>query len=131
MNEHVRGELVEDGPRRRPLARWAASSPVEEVIELVPAIGRLTAAAWLRSAVLGVEAGVKVGARVVRVVLPPDAIAFGQELGSALRDYTQGTSRHHGDRPAPARAFAPGVRGQTGRLVASPRRRPPAPIGRA
>jgi hypothetical protein len=89
VNEHVRGELVQDGTRRWPPARWPASSPVEEVIELVPAIGRLTAAAWLRSAVWGVEAGVKLGARVVRVVVPSDAIAFGQELGSALRAYAQ------------------------------------------
>jgi hypothetical protein len=89
MNEHVRGELVEDRSRRWPPAHWSASSPVEEVIELVPTIGRLTAAAGLRSAVWGVETGVKVGVRVVRVVVPSDAIAFGQELGSALRAYAQ------------------------------------------
>ncbi|MBV9335492.1 MAG: DUF4393 domain-containing protein [Solirubrobacterales bacterium] len=89
MSEHVRGELVEDAPGRRPLARWPASSPVEEIIELVPAIGRLTVAAGLRSAVWGVEAGVKVGVRVVRVVMPADAIAFGEELGSAMRVYAQ------------------------------------------
>ncbi|HZO79676.1 MAG TPA: DUF4393 domain-containing protein [Solirubrobacteraceae bacterium] len=89
MNEHVRGELVQDGTRRWPPARWPASSPVEETIELLPAIGRLTVAAGLRSAVWGVETGVKVGARVVRVVVPSDARAFGQELGSALRAYAQ------------------------------------------
>jgi hypothetical protein len=89
MNDHVHGELVEDGPRRWPLARWPASSPVEEVIELIPAIGRLTATAGLRSAVWSVESGVKVGVRVVRVVVPSDAIAFGQELGSDLRAYAR------------------------------------------
>lgn len=89
MNEHVRGEVVQDGQRRWPPARWPASSPVEEVIDLVPAIGRLTAAAGLRSAAWGVEAGVKAGARVVRVVVPGEALHLVEELGSDLRTYAQ------------------------------------------
>ena len=72
--EHVRGELVEDAPQRWRLDSWRGSSPGRELLELVPAIGRLTAAAWLRSAAWGVEAGLKLGTRVVQVVTPQEAI---------------------------------------------------------
>lgn len=85
----VSGELVEGAPWRATLSGLRGDSPIEEALELVPAIGRLTAAAWFRSTVWGVEAGVKLGTRLVRVVVPAEAFELGEELGSALRSYAQ------------------------------------------
>lgn len=80
----VRGELVEEWPERS-AALLAADNPVQELRELLPALGRLTARAWIRSTVWGVEAGVKVGARVVRVAVPSEVLELAQELGTILR----------------------------------------------
>ena len=84
--EHVRGELVENGQGRGHLRSLQAQSPVQEALELVPTVTRLAAAAWVRSTVWGIEAGVKVGARVVRVVLPHEALELVEDLGTDLRE---------------------------------------------
>jgi Abortive infection alpha len=83
--EHVRGELVDDAQRRWRLQSWRGESPVREAVELVPALARLTAGAWIRSTVWGVEAGVKVGERAVRFVVPDEALELVEEVGAALR----------------------------------------------
>ncbi len=83
----VRGELVEGWPP--PRSRRSTTSPVDELRELVPAVGRLTAAASIRSAVWGVETGVRVGIRAVRVAVPSEALELLSDLGSALREYAR------------------------------------------
>ena len=85
-SEHVSGELVHDGPRGPIALLKKANSPVDEIVELVPALTRLTAGAWIRSTVWGLEAGAKVGARIVRVVVPDEAQELAGEMGSALRE---------------------------------------------
>ncbi len=87
--QRVTGELVETAPWRARLSGLRGDSPVQEVLELVPAIGRLTAAAWFRSAVWGAEVGLRIGTRAARVVVPAEAFELGEELGSALRSYAQ------------------------------------------
>jgi hypothetical protein len=87
--EHVRGEVVEDAQQRWRRRSLDAGSPVQEGLELVPELTRLTAGAWLRSTVWGVEAGVKLGARIVRVVVPNEALELVEELGSGLRAYSR------------------------------------------
>jgi hypothetical protein len=62
---------------------------VDEVVELVPELARLTAGAWVRSTVWGVEAGVKLGARVVRFVVPGEALQLAEDLGLGLRAYAR------------------------------------------
>ncbi|MGN6171023.1 MAG: DUF4393 domain-containing protein [Solirubrobacteraceae bacterium] len=86
---HVSGELVDDGPRGPARLLAAGNSPVDEALELVPALTRLTAEAGLRSTVWAVQTGVKVGGRVVRVVVPDEAFELVEELGSALRAYAR------------------------------------------
>jgi Abortive infection alpha len=83
--EHVSGELVDNGPRGPIGLLTRANSPVEEIVELVPALTRLTAAAWLRSTVWGLEKGAKVSARIVRAVAPEEARELVEEVSSALR----------------------------------------------
>lgn len=82
--QRVSGELVEDWPQRSTRLR-ATDNPVQELRDLLPALGRLTAGAWIRSTVWGVEAGVKVGARVVSVAVPSEVLELAQELGGILR----------------------------------------------
>jgi Abortive infection alpha len=84
-NEHVSGDLVDDGPRGPIGLLTRANSPVEEVVELVPELTHLIAGAWLRSTVWGLEEGAKVGARIVRAVVPDEAQELVGEVGSALR----------------------------------------------
>ena len=86
--EHVHGEVVEAQERWR-LRSLRGESPMAEALELVPALTRLTAGAWVRSTVWGLEAGVRVGVRIVRVVVPHEALELAQELGSALRAYAR------------------------------------------
>ena len=62
--QRVSGELVDDGPRGPLGLLRRANSPLDEMVELVPALTRLTAGAWIRSTVWGVEGGVKVGAQL-------------------------------------------------------------------
>jgi hypothetical protein len=52
-------------------------------------LARLTTGAWIRSTVWGVEAGVKAGERVVRLVVPRDALELVEDVGSALRGYAR------------------------------------------
>lgn len=87
--EFVRGELVEPRQPRLRIESWRGESPVQELLGLAPAVGRLTASAWLRSAVWGVEAGVKVGTRVVRVVVPTDALELAEGFGQSLQAYAR------------------------------------------
>jgi hypothetical protein len=87
--ERVTGELVDDGPKGPIALLRRANSPVDEAVELVPALTRLTAGAWIRSTVWGVEAGAKVGAKVVRIVVPSGALHVVEELGSGLRGYAR------------------------------------------
>jgi hypothetical protein len=84
-SEHVSGELVDDGPRGPIRLLTRANSPVEEIVELVPALTRLTAAAWLRSTVWGLEKGAKASARIVRAVAPDEAKELAAEVSLALR----------------------------------------------
>ena len=84
-SERVSGELVDDGPRGPIGLLTRANSPVEEVVELAPALTRLIAGAWVRSTVWGLEEGAKVGARIVRAVVPDEAQEVVGEVGSALR----------------------------------------------
>ncbi len=86
-NEPVRGELVEGWAP--PRSRRNPTSPLDELRELVPAVGHLAAGAWIRSAVWGVEAGVRVGTKVVRVAVPSEALEFLSDLASALREYAR------------------------------------------
>jgi hypothetical protein len=83
----VRGELVEGWPP--PRSRRSTSSPVDELRELLPAVGRLTAAASIRSAVWGIEAGARVGTSAVRVAVPSEALELLSDLGAALREYAR------------------------------------------
>jgi hypothetical protein len=88
-DERVSGQLVDEWPGRLVRIPGGAGNPAQELRELVPALGRLTAGAWVRSTVWGVEAGVKVGARVVRIVLPSEARQLVEELRAALRAYAR------------------------------------------
>ena len=88
-SERVRGELVEDARRRLRLQGPRRESPVQEALELVPAITRLTTGAWIRSTVWGVETGVKMGARAVRFAVPGEALELAEDFGSALRSYAR------------------------------------------
>jgi Abortive infection alpha len=81
----VSGELLDAGPRGPAEVIGPPSSPVDEARELLPALLRLTAGASIRSTVWGVEAAVKVGTRVVRVLVPHEAIELIEDLGSVVR----------------------------------------------
>ncbi|MBV9167402.1 MAG: DUF4393 domain-containing protein [Solirubrobacterales bacterium] len=87
--ERVSGELVEDWSSRLARLPRDADNPVRELLELLPALGRLTTGAWIRSTVWGVEAGFKVGARVVRIVVPAEARELVADLGDGLRVYAR------------------------------------------
>lgn len=88
-DERVSGELVEDWPSRLVRLPRDADNPVRELRELLPALGRLTAGAWIRSTAWGVEAGFKVGARVVRIALPAEARELVEDLGAGVRVYAR------------------------------------------
>jgi hypothetical protein len=84
QGHRVSGELVDRGPTGPAELLRRASSPVDEARELLPALVRQTAGASLRSTVWGMEAVVKMGTRVVRVVVPREALELLEDLGSAL-----------------------------------------------
>ena len=63
---------------------------VDTVLESIPAIARLTAQAWLRTAAWGVGAGTKVGVRLVRAAVDPHSAAtLVEEVGSGMRHYAR------------------------------------------
>jgi hypothetical protein len=60
------------------------------VLDSLPAVARLAAEAWLRTAVWGVGAGTKVGVRLLRAAIDPrSASELVQEVGSGMRSYAR------------------------------------------
>jgi hypothetical protein len=60
------------------------------VLDDLPTIARLTAEAWLRSAVWGVETGVRAGVRLARAAVDPRSAAeLVREVGAGMRDYAR------------------------------------------
>jgi Abortive infection alpha len=87
---------------------------VDTVLDSLPALARLAAEAWLRTAVWGVGAGTKAGVRLMRAAIDPRSAAeLFHDVGSGMRDYAReflGVS----DLDARVRMLSPG----DGRFVA-------------
>jgi Abortive infection alpha len=63
---------------------------VDTVLDALPALARLAAEAWLRSAAWGVGAGTKVGVRLVRAAVDPRSAALlVQDVGTGMRGYAR------------------------------------------
>jgi hypothetical protein len=63
---------------------------VDTVLDSLPALTRLAAEAWLRTAAWGVGAGTKVGVRLVRAAIDPRSAALlVQDVGSGMRGYAR------------------------------------------
>jgi hypothetical protein len=63
---------------------------VDTVLDSLPAVARLAAEAWLRTAVWGVGAGTRVGVRLLRAAVDPRSAAeLVQDVGSGMRSYAR------------------------------------------
>jgi hypothetical protein len=63
---------------------------VDTVIDALPAVARLATEAWVRSAVWGVENGVKAGVRLARAAVDPRSAAeLAQDVRSGIRYYAR------------------------------------------
>ena len=63
---------------------------VDTVVDALPAIARLAAEAWMRSAVWGVERGMRAGARLAHAAVDPKSAAeLVHEVGTGVREYAR------------------------------------------
>jgi Abortive infection alpha len=63
---------------------------VDAVLDALPAVARLAAEAWLRTAAWGVGAGTKAGVRLVRAAIDPRSAALlVQDVGTGMRSYAR------------------------------------------
>jgi hypothetical protein len=67
-----------------------ARVPGTDLAELLPGLARVATGAWVRTAVWGIEASLRLTSRVARSALSPDdAARLVQDVGSGLRDYAR------------------------------------------
>ncbi len=96
--------------------------PGTELGELLPGLARVATGAWLRTAVWGIEASLRLTGRVARAALSAeDAARLVQDVGSGLRSYARELlgvqdldNRIRQLAPGPAARMRAGARGENG-----------------
>jgi hypothetical protein len=67
-----------------------ARAPGTDLAEVLPGLARVATGAWVRTAVWGIEASLRLTSRVARSAMSPDdAARLVQDVGSGLRDYAR------------------------------------------
>jgi hypothetical protein len=86
------GQIEDLGPEDTAAPTSPAPAPAEAdaLAEALPALLRVAAGVWIRTGIWALEASVRVGARVARASVSPDAAAdLVGEVGSGLRAYAR------------------------------------------